>query len=81
LRKAGFTTIKKETIKANEAQDWKRRVFEEYFNNMQKMISSLRDSNLRKGFIRKLLQLKIEIEGGGRIRWGWGANYLVEATK
>jgi ubiquinone/menaquinone biosynthesis C-methylase UbiE len=81
LRKAGFTIIRKEKIKANEAQEWKRRVMEEYFNGMQTEISGLNDSKLKTGFMKRLKQLKSEIDSKGRIRWGWGANYLIEATK
>ncbi len=81
LRKAGFATVRKEKIEANEAQEWKKRVLEEYFGNMRKMISSLKNSRLKKRFTRRVRQLKIEIEGPGGIRWGWGANYLIEATR
>lgn len=81
LRQTGFTTIRKKKIKANEAERWKKRVFEEYCSNMQRMISSLKDSKLKKRFTKRLRELKIEIESRGRIRWGWGANYLIEATK
>lgn len=81
LRKAGFTTTKKERINANETQEWKRRVFEEYFNGMQKAISNLQDSNLKARLAKRLKKLKSEIENHGRIRWGWAANYLIEATK
>lgn len=81
LRKAGFTTIRMENIKANEAQEWKRRVFEEYLSHMQKAISDLKDSKLKTRFTKRLKKLKSQIESHGRVRWGWGANYLIDATK
>lgn len=81
LRKAGFTTIRMERIKANEAQEWRKRVFEEYSNGLQKTISGLKDFRLKTRFTKRLKKLKSEIENRGRIRWGWGANYLVQATK
>jgi ubiquinone/menaquinone biosynthesis C-methylase UbiE len=81
LRKAGFTATKKERINANEAQEWKKRVFEEYFNGMHKAISGLENSKLKMRFTKRLEKLKSEIENHGRIRWGWAANYLIEATK
>lgn len=81
LRKAGFTTVKKEKIEANESQEWKKSVFDEYFNGMQMEISSLSDSDLKTRYMKRLKQLQSEIYGNGRIRWDWGANYLIEATK
>lgn len=81
LRKVGFSAIRKEKIKANETEEWKRRVFEEYFNGTQSEISGLCDSALKARFVKRLKRLKSEIDRNGRIRWDWGVNYLIEATK
>ena len=81
LMKVGFTTVKEERIEVNESQEWKRRVFKEYINNMQMEISSLGDSGSKTRFMERLRWLESEIDRDGRIRWDWGANYLIEATK
>lgn len=81
LMKVGFTTVKEERIEANEAQEWKRRIFNEYINNMQMEILSLDDSRSKTRFMERLRRLKSEVERDGRIKWDWGANYLLEATK
>ena len=81
LRKTGFATIRKEKIKANETQEWKKRVLEEYCRGMQTEISDLTNFKLKTKFMKKLTELKRETDGGRRILWGWGANYLITATK
>ena len=81
LSKTGFATIRMERIKANEAQEWKKRVLKEYCKGMQTEITDLADFKLKTRFMNKLKELKREIDGGGRIMWGWGANYLITATK
>jgi len=42
---------------------------------------SARYTKLRARFMKRLKQLKNEIDRDGRIRWDWGANYLIDATK
>lgn len=81
LRKVGFATVKMEKIEANEPQEWKKRVFEEYCNGMKAGISSLRDIKLKTEYMMKLEELKKEIDSSGRINWAWGVNYLIRATK
>jgi ubiquinone/menaquinone biosynthesis C-methylase UbiE len=81
LRKAGFATVKKKRIEANEAQEWKKRVFEEYYNGMKAEISNLSGLKLEAKYMKKLEELKKEIDSNGRINWAWGANYLIQATK
>lgn len=81
LRKVGFTMVKKKKIEANEAQEWKKRVFEEYCSGMKAEISSLSDSKLETEFIKKLDELRREIDSNGRINWAWGVNYLIQASK
>ena len=48
---------------------------------MQTEISGLSDSGSKTRFMEKLRWLESEIDRDGRIRWDWGANYLIEATK
>lgn len=81
LRKVGFATVKKKRIEANEAQEWKKRVFEEYYNGMKAEISNLSDLNLETEYMKKLEELKKEIDSNGRINWAWSVNYLIQATK
>jgi len=81
LRKAGFATVEIRKIKANEPQEWKRRVFEEYDRNMKVEISNLDDLKLQTDYMKRLEELKSKIGSNGRINWAWGVNYLVQATK
>lgn len=81
LKRTGFVIVKREKIKANEGQAWKKRVLEEYYNGMKMEISTLSKPNLQVKYMKKLEELKREIENEREICWGWGVNYVIQAQK
>lgn len=81
IKRAGFNSVHKRKMIANESTQWKRRVFAEYYAGMRNLISDVSNPRLRTVFLDRLDALKKDIVDSTKIRWSWGVNYLIEARK